>query len=137
MPAGRPTKWNPETMLPILDQCAEEGMFRYEVADALDVDTDTLVEWEKRGMVDENYASFSVAIKRVDRRAAANLERIARLASKGDIEVPNPALLIFTLKNKAAWRDRQEVEQTVKGDASITVNLGGARSAGELDGGNA
>ena len=124
-------------MLPILDQCAEEGMFRYEVADALDVDTDTLVEWEKRGMVDENYASFSVAIKRVDRRAAANLERIARLASKGDIEVPNPALLIFTLKNKAAWRDRQEVEQTVKGDASITVNLGGARSAGELDGGNA
>ena len=133
---ARPTKWNPETMLPILERCAEEGMFRYEVADALDVDTDTLVEWEKLGMVNEDFAPFSVAIKKVDRRAAASLEQTARLASKGAIEVPNPSLLIFTLKNKAAWRDRQEVEQTVKGDASITVNLGGARPAGELDASN-
>lgn len=108
-------------------------MFRYEVADELDVDTDTLVEWEKLGMVDENYASFSVAIKKVDRRAAASLEQTARLAAKGAIEVPNPSLLIFTLKNKANWRDRQEVEQTVTKKSRIRLTIGGARPENDAD----
>ena len=99
----------------------------------MDVDTDTLVEWEKLGMVNEDFAAFSVAIKRVDRRAAANLERIARLASNGEVDVPNPALLIFTLKNKAAWRDRQEVEQTVTKKSRIRLTIGGARPENDAD----
>jgi transposase-like protein len=137
MAAGRPTKWNPETMLPILDQCAEEGMFRYEVARALGITHETLLQWEKQGDTDPDFAPFSEAIKRVDNAAIAILEAYARKTATGQTEAVNPSILIFTLKNKNGWRDRQEVEQTVKGDATIIVNLGGARSAGELDGGDA
>lgn len=137
MAGGRPTKWNPETMLPILERCAEEGMFRYEIARELGVAHKTMLEWEERGEHDPEYAEFRKAIKHCDDCAVAILEAYARKTATGQTEAVNPSILIFTLKNKNGWRDRQEVEQTVKGDASITVNLGGARPAGELDGGNA
>lgn len=130
---ARPTKWDPETMLPILERCAQEGMFRHQVAKELSIHIDTLIEWEKLGQVNEDFAPFSEALKRVDSETCAILEKVAIDGAIGKTDVPNPSLLIFTLKNKLGWRDRQEIEQTVSGKNPITINIGGVRPTEDDD----
>lgn len=130
---ARPTKWNPETMLPILERCAEEGMFRYEVARELGVAHKTMLEWEERGEHDPAYAEFRKALKHCDDCAIAILEAYARKTATGQIEAVNPSILIFTLKNKNGWRDRQEVEQTVTKKSRIRLTIGGARPENDAD----
>lgn len=130
MPAGRPTKYDPDIILPKMAEAIEKGMFIEQLAHHLGVDRETIRHWE------EEHPEFFGTVK-VLRDACRN--RVTDLlASHATEDRPgNASVAIFIAKNVLGWRDRQEVEQTVKGDASITVNLGGARPAGELDGGNA
>ena len=120
-------------MLPILERCAEEGMFRYEVARALGITHETLLQWEKQGETDPDFAPFSEAIKKVDNAAIAILEEYARKTATGQTEAVNPSILIFTLKNKNGWRDRQEVEQTLTKKSRIRLTIGGARPENDVD----
>lgn len=130
MPGGRPTKYDPDVILPKMAEAIEKGMFIEQLAHHLGVAKDRIYEWE------QEHAEFRDAVKGM--RDACQNRVTDLLASHATEDRPgNASVAIFIAKNVLGWRDRQEVEQTVKGDASITVNLGGARSAGELDGGNA
>lgn len=127
---ARPTKYDPNTILPKMAEAIEKGMFIEELAAHLGVSRETIYQWE------QEYTEFSDTVKAL--REAAQRKVAKLLASHATEDRPgNASVAIFIAKNVLGWRDRQEVEQTVKGDASITVNLGGARPAGELDGGNA
>lgn len=130
MPAGRPTKYDPDVILPKMAEAIEKGMHMEQLAAHLGIHKETIYLWEAE------HCEFSDAVK--DMRYACHKRISELLDSHATEDRPgNASVAIFIAKNVLGWRDRQEVEQTVKGDASITVNLGGARSAGELDGGNA
>lgn len=124
---ARPTKYDPDTILPKMAEAIEKGMFIEQLAHHLGVDRETIYRWE------DEHPEFCGTVKAL-RNACQN--RVSDLlASHATEDRPgNASVAIFIAKNVLGWRDRQEVEQTVKGDASITVNLGGARPAGELDG---
>ncbi|HBB26577.1 MAG TPA: hypothetical protein DCZ59_09955 [Bacteroidetes bacterium] len=127
---ARPTKYDPDTILPKMAEAIEKGMFIEQLAHHLSVAKDRIYEWE------QEYPEFRDAVKAM--RDACQNRVSDLLASHATEDRPgNASVAIFIAKNVLGWRDRQEVEQTVKGDASITVNLGGARSSGELDAGNA
>ena len=108
-------------------------MFRYEIARELGVAHKTMLEWEERGEHDPDYAEFRKAIKHCDDCAIAILEAYARKTAIGQTEAVNPSILIFTLKNKNGWRDRQEVEQTVTKKSRIRLTIGGARPENDAD----
>jgi hypothetical protein len=102
MPAGRPLKFKtPEDLQAQIDgyfgQADQNPRMVYTVnglARALEIDTDTLLNYEKRD-------NFSVLIKGAKQRIAEFWE--SRLAGT------TPTGAIFWLKN-AGWKDRQEVE---------------------------
>lgn len=108
-------------------------MFRYEIARELGVAHKTMLEWEERGEHDPDYAEFRKAIKHCDDCAVAILEAYARKTAIGQTEAVNPSILIFTLKNKNGWRDRQEVEQTVTKKSRIRLTIGGVRPENDAD----
>lgn len=124
---ARPTKYDPNTILPKMAEAIEKGMFIEQLAHHLGVDGNTIRAWE------QEHPEFFRTVKAM--RDACQNRVSDLLASHATEDRPgNASVAIFIAKNVLGWRDRQEVEQTVKGDASITVNLGGARPAGELDG---
>lgn len=130
MPAGRPTKYDWNEIQPLMEIAISKGMYMEQLASHLGIVHETLLEWESK------HPEFSEAVKRVRHACKHRIASLLDDHATGNIEKGNGSVAIFIAKNVLGWRDRQEVEQTVKGDTSITVNLGGARSAGELDAGN-
>lgn len=138
MPAGAPTKYDPDIILPKMAEAIEKGMYLEQLPKHLGVNSRTTIyNW-----MDEHPEFLNTVEQMV---LACDNRVIELLDSHASKDRPgNTGVAIFIAKNvlnrglrATTWRDRQEVEQTVKGDASITVNLGGARPAGELDAGNA
>jgi transposase-like protein len=121
MPGGRPREYSWERIQPLMAEAIDRGMYIEQLATHLGIHDETVREWEKI------YPEFSAAVK--DVRLACK-HRIASLLddhATGNIEKGNGSVAIFIAKNVLGWRDRQEVEQTVKGESSITVTIGGAR----------
>lgn len=109
---GRPTKYNPDVMLPILDQAAREGWFIEQVANALGVHKSTIYDWCNPDS-DRYEPEFSDAIKDVERgRDDWLISRARGFIDGTQPEDANSSVLIFTLKNVLNWRDKSEVEQT-------------------------
>jgi hypothetical protein len=130
MPAGRPREYNWDKIEPLMAEAIERGMYIEQLAKHLGIHDETVRAWEKI------YPEFSAAVKQVRMSCKHRIASLLDDHATGNIDKGNGSVAIFIAKNVLGWRDRQEVEQTVKGDTSITVNLGGARSAGELDAGN-
>ncbi len=132
MPAGRPTKYNPEVHLPQVELMAEMGLTVEQIADRLDVATSTVSKW----MAED--AAFSEAIKRgralSDERVEASLYQRATGYNHKATKIfmpagatapvyapyvehtpPDPTAMIFWLKNRKPkeWRDRAEIEVEV------------------------
>lgn len=103
---GRPSKYEGEKTIEkiylladILGEQPESflsGCGIAQVADALDVCTDTIYEWSKV------YPDFSEAIKRWTTTRDATLFKLAKTLP--------PAIWIFMTKNMLGWQDKQEVE---------------------------
>lgn len=118
---GRPTKYDPVKMLPILQQLAVEGCFTEAIPAKLGIAKLTLQSWCNPEA--SNYAGddFLAAIKDVeagrDRWLAERLRDQIDGKSEG-----NASALIFALKNTIGWRDRIETENKheVKGDVAFT-----------------
>lgn len=111
---ARPTKYNPETMLPILEQAAKEGWFLEELPPLLGINQDTMFDWMNEKSPRYN-AEFSESIKMVEAGRNAHLtQEIRRHYTGKQKEGSNTAALIFALKNCVGWRDRQEIEQKVE-----------------------
>ena len=96
----------------------EQGKSKASVAAALGVHIDTLYEWGKV------HPDFSEALKLGEQASVAYWEEMGHDGAKGLIEGFNASAWIFNMKNRAHWRDRQDV---TSGDEKInvTVNLHG------------
>ena len=121
MPGGRETLYDWEGMQPKIEEARKKGMYIYQFADLLGVTVPTVHNWMKI------YPEFFYAVKEIETKCQARICSTLDNITEGKIERGNASTAIFIAKNVLGWRDRQEVEQTVKGEQSITVTIGGAR----------
>jgi len=121
MPGGRETLYDWEAMQPKIAEAIEKGLHSYQFARLLGISVKTLWNWKHQ------YPEFLQAMDMVESACQARIADTLDNLSEGRIEKGNASTAIFIAKNVLGWRDRQEVEQTVKGDQSITVTIGGAR----------
>jgi len=139
---GRPTKYRKEYVKQTFKLCLL-GATDKELADFFDVNEDTIYEWKKE------YPEFSEAIKggkeEADATVASKLYHRAIGYEHTDTQFatyqgeitdqkeytkhypPDTVAAIFWLKNrqKAKWRDKQEVDLTGKMEQTNKVDLSG------------
>lgn len=130
MPAGRPTKYDFEALKPKLDEAERAGMYIEQLATHLGIHDDTIRDWESQ------HPEFSDAVKRIRLACKSRISSLLDAHAYGGIEKGNGSVAIFIAKNVLGWRDRSEVEQTVKQTQEISVNIGGARRPSEDDDGS-
>jgi hypothetical protein len=120
---GRPTKYD-KSFCQEVEKYMAKGKSERQTAKHLGISYSTFHEWM------DNHKEFSDSVKKGLAESAAYWEELIDLAAIGapikikvDDEVsngkkgskkevtlnPNPTLLIFTLKNKAGWRDKRDV----------------------------
>ncbi len=98
---GRPTKYEPDVMIPTMLAGFEEGMSKTEVAAMIGITRETMRVWS------ETYPQFSAAIKQgVDLSEAWWEKQSRRALFDKDFQATN---WIFNMKNRFGWRDKQEV----------------------------
>ena len=105
---GRPTTYNPEAMLPIIDEVGSMGGTRAQIAQAIGVSRETLNIWEK------THPDFSDAIDEALARAQFWWEEVGRLGSLGLIDGFNSATYALQMKNrfKGEWQDTKQSVHT-------------------------
>jgi len=137
---GRPTKYKEEYNEQVYKLCLL-GATDKELADFFNVAESTINEWKIE------YVEFSESIKRGKQIADANVasklyhraigyehEDTQFATYQGEITdketyikhyAPDPTAAIFWLKNRqpAKWRDKQEIDQTIKADVKIETDL--------------
>jgi len=99
-----PWKYDPETMLPLIDRMGNNGESITELAVALGVQKDTIYRWSRE------IPEFSVAIKGFRQRSQAWWERVGRDGMLGKFEKFNATSYIFSMKNRFPddYADRHE-----------------------------
>ena len=112
---GQPIKYNQEQLIAkwyeYKQDCLENDKLANIVGFALfaEVHKDTIYEYFSR-------PEYSDAKKVID-------QGIEELAIQKGLEVKNPAFLIFYMKNKCGWKDRQELDVNADVDAQISVKF--------------
>jgi len=137
MPAGQPTKYNPEIHPSLAGAASAEGKTNQEIAAALGIAVGTLWNWEKE------YPEFLSAIKEGKRLADDEVEKSLyrravgeKVKEKKTITMPDGEIRkevterhvadttaqIFWLKNRRPkeWRDKQDIEHS--GNISIVID---------------
>lgn len=117
MPAGRPTKYD-TSMCAIVIAAGEEGETLAGMAEACDVDRETLNNWMAA------HPEFSSAVKRGLQRAQVWWERQGKVATFGAVPGFNATSYIFNMKNRfpSDWREKQDVDLT-SSDGSMTPQV--------------
>lgn len=105
---GRPTKYNPEVMLPLLHELADgDGCYREVLAYHLGIAESTLYDWlnpkSDRYAGDEFSEAVNAVVQAKYKWLMGQLDDQITGASEG---APSP--LIFTLKNTVHWKDKYE-----------------------------
>lgn len=112
---GQPIKYNQEQLIAkwyeYKQDCLDNDKLANIVGFALfaGVHKDTIYEYFSR-------PEYSDSKKIID-------QGIEELAIQKGINARNPAFLIFYMKNKCGWRDRQEVDLAADVDAQISVKF--------------
>lgn len=128
---GRPTKYNPETHLVIVQALAKRGLTIPQLAETLEVAPGTLNRWmaeneDFREAIKEarQVADDSVEASLFQRATGYSQKAVKIFLPAGASEPvivpfierfpPDPTSMIFWLKNRKPkeWRDKQEVEHT-------------------------
>jgi DNA-binding XRE family transcriptional regulator len=104
---GRPTKYDPEKMIPIILDLMNVGASKTEVACALGITRETMNQWEK----DPEKEACSDAIKQGELLSQTWWEREGRINLK-DKDFSS-TLWYMNMKNRFGWADKQEVKQQV------------------------
>lgn len=112
-----------------LEEAERAGMYIEQLATHLGIHDDTIRDWESQ------HPEFSDAVKKIRLACKARISALLDAHAYGGIEKGNGSVAIFIAKNVLGWRDRSEVEQTVKQTQEISVNIGGARRQSEDDDG--
>lgn len=114
MPGGRPTKYKPE-YCEMLIKHGQDGLSYESFAGVIDVNVDTLYEWEKV------YPEFSEAKNNFraksllfwDKVGIEGLWEVSQYDDDGNLiykKKLNTTNWIFQMKNRHNWRDKTEVE---------------------------
>ena len=127
MPAGRPTKYKPEYKDLAYKICLLKNATDADLAKIFDVEESTIYKWKN------DYPEFSEAIKEgkeiADAEVVAALYHRAKGYSHPEDKIfndngtplvvpttkhypPDTAAAFIWLKNRAGWRDKQEVEHS-------------------------
>jgi len=114
MPAGRPTKYQPEYCDKVIE-LAKEGASKAEMALELDICYATFDNWQNE------IPEFLEAVKKAERISQGWWEREGRKATFGKVEGFNATSYIFNMKNrfKHDWRDKVEQDHS-SSDGSMT-----------------
>lgn len=107
MPAGRPTKYDP-AMCAIVIDAGEEGETLAGMAEACDVDRETINNWMAAN------PEFSRSVKRGLQRAQVWWERQGKIGTFGGVKDFNATSYIFQMKNRfrADWNDTVKSEHS-------------------------
>lgn len=139
MPAGRPTSYEPE-FAPQATKLAALGATDIEVADFFEVNVRTIYRWK------HDYPEFCHALnvgkEKADERVVNSLYQKAVGYEQDAVKIfmpanadepvyadyrekiaPDTTAAIFWLKNRrpSEWRDKTEVDQSVKGDVTHKI----------------
>jgi len=137
MPAGAPTKYNGEATCRLTKLLGEAGNTVDQMAQVLEVNIDTLYEWDKVhpefSEVFKTARTFSDTkiVASLFNRASGMKKTVQRLNRQGQpvecIEEipPDPASMIFWLKNRQRdlWKDRHDVEHGGVISVAPVINL--------------
>lgn len=104
-PVGRPSKYKPE-YCELLIQHLSEGYSYESFAATIDVNEDTLREWEK------HHPDFSASKKIGRQKQALFYQKLGISASKGQIENFNSTAFVWMTKNMLGWKDKQSIEHS-------------------------
>lgn len=141
MAKGRPSLYKP-AYNKLAEKYCKLGLIDREIADLFDVSEKTLNTWKKQ------HPDFLQSLKRgksvADAEVANSLFKRATGFTHPDSQIfydskagksitvktvkhyaPDTTAAIFWLKNRQPnkWRDKQEVENSIKGDVEVTLNL--------------
>jgi DNA-binding XRE family transcriptional regulator len=105
---GRPTKYDPDTMIPKILEVGENGGSKAEMAVAIDVSRETLYQWAKEK------PEFSDAIKKAELLSQVWWEKLGKMGARGGVNNFNATSFIFNMKNRFRedWRDVRQTEVT-------------------------
>jgi hypothetical protein len=108
---ARPTDYDPAFCDRVIE-LGREGASKAEMAAELECARSTFALWE------DAHPEFSEAVKDAVAYSQAWWEKQGRNATFGKIEGFNATAFIFNMKNRfpTDWRDKQEVDQNVKGE---------------------
>ncbi len=105
---ARPKYLHPDYPLAIEQICntimdeMKTGSTRNQVATKLGIARSTFEEWAKR-------PEFESTIQKAETASVAYWDAVSKQAALGEINA-NPAVLIFNLKNRAGYVDKQEIK---------------------------
>lgn len=105
MPAGRPSKYQPEFCETII-AVGEEGGWLAEMAEACDVHRSTMDEWAK------NHPEFSEALARAKQKAQAWFERTGRTGLTADKFNSSLWSKQMSARHPDEYTERQKTEHT-------------------------
>lgn len=122
MPAGRPTKYQPE-FCDTVRQVMSEGLSKEAAAGAIGVSIQTIYTWM------QEHPEFLEAIKDGEAKSMAVWEKIGLDGASGRISNFSASAYIFNMKNrfrKYGWNDTQTIagdpENPLKTEANITLS---------------
>lgn len=99
-----------------VEELASQGLSEQQIADSLGVSRST-IDRRKR-----DTDAFAAALKRGKLRGVeAVTNALFTAATVG--EKPNVSAMIFYLKNRAGWRDKQDITAEVSADVAMDVDL--------------
>lgn len=112
---ARPTKYRTEFCDRALG-LMRNGASLHEVAADLGISFETLNTWRKDG----KHKKFAQALDEGVAFAQAWWEKLGRAGAAGKADI-QPAVWIFTMKNRFNWTDKRETEVTGKGGGPISI----------------
>lgn len=121
MPAGRPTKYNPDVHPESYIELSKKGKTKAQICAAWGIGHDTLHRWEH----DESKSEFQEAIKKGDAARQDWWVNEGVKLMQGEYQKGNPTPWIFIMKNCFGWRDKQETTHDIQASkGKLTIDLG-------------
>lgn len=121
LPVGRPSKYDPEVMLPKIIEIGKVGGSKVEMAVEIGISRETFNQWEK------DFPEFSDTTRKAILLSQAWWEKNGRLGTFGGIEGYNANSYSFQMKNRFRddWRDKVETEHSGKVEGfALNIDLG-------------
>ena len=99
-----------------VEKLAAQGLSEQQIADTLGISRSTI---DRRKRDDD---AFVAALKRGKHKGIENVTNaLYEAATAGD--KPNVSAMIFYLKNRAGWRDRQDINAEVAADVTNSIDI--------------